>query len=45
MPEVIADTSPIQYLYQVNLLELLPALYVKVILSRAVHHFRNLAKS
>jgi hypothetical protein len=24
MPKVIADTSPIQYLYQTNLLDLLP---------------------
>lgn len=27
MPEVITDTSPIQYLYQIAQLELLPTLY------------------
>ncbi|WP_198954024.1 MULTISPECIES: hypothetical protein [Moorena] len=31
MPNVIADTSPIQYLYQTNLLHLLPQLYGSVI--------------
>lgn len=32
MPEVIADTSPVQYLYQTNLLDLLPTLYGQVTL-------------
>ena len=36
MPEVIADTSPIQYLFQINLLDLLPALYGRVMLPQAV---------
>jgi predicted nucleic acid-binding protein len=36
VPEVISDTSPIQYLYQINLLDLLPALYQRVIIPQAV---------
>lgn len=36
MPEVITDTSPIQYLYQTNLLDLLPILYGQTILPQAV---------
>lgn len=36
MPEVISDTSPIQYLYQINLLDLLPALYQRVIIPQSV---------
>ncbi|MBI4781959.1 MAG: DUF3368 domain-containing protein [Oscillatoriophycideae cyanobacterium NC_groundwater_1537_Pr4_S-0.65um_50_18] len=36
MPEVITDTSPIQYLYQTNLLNLLPALYGQIIMPQAV---------
>ncbi|WP_424097835.1 DUF3368 domain-containing protein [Moorena producens] len=36
MPNVIADTSPIQYLYQTNLLDLLPQLYGSVIVPQAV---------
>jgi predicted nucleic acid-binding protein len=36
MPKVIADTSPIQYLYQTNLLDLLPQLYGTVIVPQAV---------
>ena len=32
----IADTSPIQYLFQTGLLDLLPALYGEVILPEAV---------
>ena len=36
MPEVIADTSPIQYLFQINLLDLLHALYCIVMLPQAV---------
>lgn len=36
MPEVIADTSPIQYLYQTGLLDLLPTLYGKVTVPSAV---------
>lgn len=36
MPEVIADTSPIQYLYQINQLTLLPTLYQQIKIPQAV---------
>ncbi|MEW6127050.1 MAG: DUF3368 domain-containing protein [Acidobacteriota bacterium] len=36
MPDVISDTSPLQYLYQTNLLDLLPTLYQKVLIPQAV---------
>jgi hypothetical protein len=36
MPNVIVNTSPLQYLYQVSLLELLPNLYQTVIVPQAV---------
>lgn len=36
MPEAIADTSPLQYLHQSGLLELLPALYGQVTVPKAV---------
>ena len=36
MPEVISDTSPVQYLYQTNLLDLLPALYQRIFIPQAV---------
>lgn len=36
MPEVITDTSPIQYLYQTNLLDLLPILYGQITMPQAV---------
>ena len=36
MPEVIADTSPIQYLYQIDQLNLLPTLYEQVKMPQAV---------
>jgi predicted nucleic acid-binding protein len=36
MPEVIADTSPLQYLYQIRQLELLQALYGTVLVPSAV---------
>lgn len=36
MPNVIVNTSPIQYLYQVNLLDLLPNLYDEIILPQSV---------
>jgi uncharacterized protein len=38
MPEVIADTSPIQYLYQTDLLDLLPTLYCQITIPQAVVH-------
>ena len=36
MPETVSNTSPIQYLYQAGLLELLPTLYGQVIIPAAV---------
>jgi predicted nucleic acid-binding protein len=36
MPEVIADTSPIQYLYQIAQLDLLPTLYGQIKMPQAV---------
>lgn len=36
MPEAIADTSPLQYLFQLDLLELLPSLYGQVLIPEAV---------
>ena len=36
MPELIADTSPIQYLYQTDLLDLLPSLYSMITIPQAV---------
>ncbi len=36
MLEVISDTSPIQYLYQINLLDLLPTLFQRVTIPQAV---------
>lgn len=36
MPEVIVNTSPIQYLFQLDLLDLLPHLYGHIIIPRAV---------
>lgn len=36
MPEVITDTSPIQYLYQIAQLDLLPTLYGQIRMPQAV---------
>jgi predicted nucleic acid-binding protein len=36
MPKVIVNTSPIQYLYQTNLLDLLPQMYGNIILPQGV---------
>jgi uncharacterized protein len=36
MPEVVTDTSPIQYLYQIAQLDLLPTLYGQVRMPQAV---------
>ncbi|BAC88557.1 DUF3368 domain-containing protein [Gloeobacter violaceus] len=36
MPEVIADTSPLQYLYQAEILDLLRLLYGYIVLPQAV---------
>ncbi|MET0623606.1 MAG: hypothetical protein ABW250_11550 [Pyrinomonadaceae bacterium] len=36
MPEVISDTSPLQYLHQLGLLDLLPQLVGRVVVPQAV---------
>lgn len=36
MPEVIVDTSPVQYLFQLGLLDLLKALYGQITIPQAV---------
>lgn len=36
MPEVVSDTSPLQYLHQAGLLDLLPRLYDRVLVPEAV---------
>ena len=36
MPEVIANTSPLQYLHQVDCLELLPRLFGRITVAGAV---------
>lgn len=36
MPEVFGDTSPLQYLHQAGVLEILPALYSRLVVARAV---------
>jgi len=36
MPETVCNTSPIQYLHQIGELEVLPALYGKILVPRAV---------
>lgn len=36
MPEVISDTSPLQYLFQLNLLDLLPRFYGKIVVPQGV---------
>lgn len=36
MPETISNTSPLQYLYQCNLLQVLPGLYGRVVVPEAV---------
>ena len=36
MPEVISDTSPLQYLHQIGLLQILPALAERIVVSPAV---------
>ncbi|HEV7796925.1 MAG TPA: DUF3368 domain-containing protein [Pyrinomonadaceae bacterium] len=38
MPDVISDTSPIQYLYQVELLDLLFRLYAEITIPEAVEN-------
>ena len=41
MPNVIVNTSPIQYLYQLGQLNLLPQLYKKIIIPEAVEKERR----
>jgi len=36
MPEVIVDTSPLQYLHQLDLLDLLPEFYGKILIPESV---------
>lgn len=36
MPEVVCNTSPLQYLHQIALLEMLPAIYGKILVPQAV---------
>jgi len=36
MPEVVSDTSPLQYLYQAERLDLLPALYQEIVVPEGV---------
>lgn len=36
MPEVVANTSPLQYLFQLNLLDVLPQLYGEVLVPEGV---------
>jgi len=38
VPEIISDTSPLQYLFQTNLLDLLRALYSQITVPEAVVH-------
>lgn len=49
MPEVVVNTSPLQYLFQLGLLDLLPALYNEVLVPEGVvqeistGHFRGIS--
>jgi uncharacterized protein len=36
MPEVIVDTSPLQYLHQLGLLDLLPYFYEEILIPESV---------
>jgi uncharacterized protein len=36
MREVVSNTSPLQYLYQLDLLDLLPSVYGEITIPRAV---------
>ncbi len=37
MPNVISNTSPLQYLYQANLLDLLPQIYHSIVVTQSVN--------
>lgn len=45
LPEVVCDTSPLQYLYQLDRLDLLPALTRRVLVPRAVQEELALGRS
>ena len=45
MPNVIINTSPMQYLYQINLLSLLPKLYGKIIVPQSVFNELEVGRS
>ena len=45
MPEVIADTSPIQYLYQIGLLDVLNVLYGQITIPEAVEGELNVGRA
>lgn len=45
MPEVIADTSPIQYLYQIGLLDVLNVLYGQITIPEAVAGELNVGRA
>lgn len=45
MPEVIADTSPIQYLYQIGLLDVLNVLYGQITIPEAVAGELNVGRT
>lgn len=36
MPEMVCNTSPLQYLHQIGVLEVLPAIYGRILVPRAV---------
>lgn len=36
MPEVVCNTSPLQYLHQIGLLDILPAIYGRILVPQAV---------
>lgn len=45
MPEVVCDTSPLQYLYQLDLLDILPALASRVFVPPAVREELSVGRS
>lgn len=45
MPEVVCDTSPLQYLHQLDLLHLLPALATRVLVPPAVQRELSVGRS
>lgn len=45
MPEVVCDTSPLQYLYRLDLLDLLPALAARIFVPPAVQEELSVGRS